>query len=437
MKSSSVRWVVALGVVSVVGIVTIQVYWVRKAFGHAERQFNQTLYIALKNVATQLARYNQVTLSDHNLVRQLSSNYYVVNVNSSIDAGVLAYYLRSEFSRRNLRVDYEYAIYDCATDRMVYGDYVDFPEGGAGSSAPRSASVRSSANLPKSGQYTYYFGLRLPTRAVYLVSGLEIWILTSAILLVVILFFGYAMFVILRQKQLSEIQRDFINNMTHEFKTPLATIALSADVIARPAAWRNPQRLAHYAAIIREENSRLNKQVEKVLQIARTEKDFRPRYEGVDLHGLIEEVVRNFDLSGKHREGTVRTDLRATQTWTRADPLHLANVLFNLLDNAVKYTEGIPQVVFSTRNEHNRLLVSISDNGVGIDRVHQKRVFDKFYRVPTGDVYNVKGFGLGLYYVRNTAAAHRWKLSLESKPGRGSTFTLSLPVQPPEKNGKP
>lgn len=428
MKSSSIRLVVVLGVVSIIGIIAIQIYWVQKAFDSAERQFNQTLYIGLKNVAFRLAHYNQTELSDQSPVSQQASNYYVVNVNSIIDANVLEYYLKQEFGRLNINTDYEYAIYDCSSERMVYGNYI---------SASDRQNFTRTTNLPQCTQYTYYFGLFLPGKTNYLVSKLDIWILTSVILLFVIVFFGYALFVILRQKQLSEIQRDFINNMTHEFKTPISTIAISAEVIAQPANWNNPQRMTNYTSIIREENSRLNKQVEKVLQLARIEKEeFKVQCEAVDLHAVILQVIRNFDLPGKDSQGMIETDLEAGDHWINADPLHLTNILFNLLDNAVKYSDAAPVIRFSTRNQGNRLLLSVCDQGVGISPVHQKRVFDKFFRVPSGDVHNVKGFGLGLYYVRNIVATHQWKISLLSEPGKGSNFTLSIPLKNPSVNGK-
>jgi two-component system, OmpR family, phosphate regulon sensor histidine kinase PhoR len=420
--------VVALGVVSIIGIITIQIYWVHKAFDSVEKQFNQTLYIALRNVATKMASYNRTELPDNSPISQLSSNYYVVNVNGAIDANILEYYLRNEFDRLNIRTDYEYAIYDCTSDRMVYGNYI--------STSDRPTSVKQSNSLPKCTLYTYYFGLYLPTRTNYLVSKLEIWMLTSLILLVVIVFFGYALFVILRQKQLSEIQKDFINNMTHEFKTPISTIAISADVIARPDIVQFPQRLLNYASIIREENSRLNKQVEKVLQMAKTEKEeFRLNPEDLDLHALIQQVIRNFDLPGKNSQGTIETNLKADRHLVCADQVHLANILFNLLDNAIKYAKETPVVRFSTWNEGNQLLLSVADNGIGINRLYQKRVFDKFFRVPSGNVHDVKGFGLGLYYVRNIVAAHRWKIALESEPNAGSAFTLTIPLKPCSTDG--
>jgi two-component system phosphate regulon sensor histidine kinase PhoR len=177
--------------------------------------------------------------------------------------------------------------------------------------------------------------------------------------------------------------------------------------------------------------------VEKVLQLARIEKEeFKVQCEAVDLHAVIHQVIRNFDLPGKDSQGIIKTNLEASQYWIQADPLHLTNILFNLLDNAVKYSDTPPVIHFSTRNQGNCIRLSVSDEGAGISPVHQKRVFDKFFRVPSGDVHNVKGFGLGLYYVRNIVAAHQWKISLLSEPGKGSSFTLTIPLKDPSANGK-
>jgi len=456
MKSLPIRLVVLLGVLSVVGIIAVQVYWVRRAFDNEERQLDQTLYIALKNVATRLAAYRHVDLPNQSPVSQLSSNYYVVNVNGEIDANLLEYYLRQEFGRLNLRLDYEYAIYDCATDLMVYGNYVAHNEAPAPATGP--------TRLPKYSRYTYYFGLHLPNRAPYFMSRLNGWGLTSGLLLVVVVFFGYALFVILRQKRLSEVQRDFINAMSHEFKTPIATIAISAEVLSAPDIASQPQRLLNYASIIREENHRLSQQVDKVLQMAKSERsEFRLHCELVDLAALLADVIRQFDIGGKHPQGrielsvvsgqlsvrsdrahasttptgdnrttlTTDTEQLATKLLVWADPVHLANVLFNLLDNAVKYAAGPPVVRVALAPEGPLLRLTLADEGIGIAPAHQPRVFDKFFRVPAAnDLRPAQGFGLGLYYVRNVVLAHGWRIQLRSQPGQGSTFTLLFPPAP-------
>ncbi|MGI4875341.1 MAG: sensor histidine kinase [Janthinobacterium lividum] len=426
MNSLPIRVVVLLGLVSVAGILGVQGYWVRRAFRQEERQLDQRLYVGLSAVATRLAAYRQAALPNQSPVSQVSSSYYVVNVNGEIDANLLDYFLRQEFARLDLHLDYEYAIYDCGTDRMVYGNYV------SATAAPVPAGQPT--RLPTYNRYTYYFGLYLPHRTPYFMSQLTGWELTSGLLGLVVAFFGYALLVILRQKRLAEMQRDFINALSHEFKTPIATIAISADVLAAPDIGSQPQRLLSYASIIREENQRLSQQVDKVLQLAKTEgRAFRLHREVVDLTQLLPAIIRQFDLAGKHPAGRLTLESPARPALVWADPLHLANVLFNLLDNAVKYAAGPPVVRLALVPDGPRLALLVADEGIGIAAAHQKQVFDKFFRVPAAnDLRPAQGFGLGLYYVRNVALAHGWRLGLRSQPGQGSTFTLTFPPVPAE-----
>ena len=416
--------VVLLGTLSVAAIIIIQVYWVFTAFDNEEKQFDRGVRIALRIVAEKLAVYNKSGVPSQNLVNRPGSNYYVVNVNSTIDAGLLDFYLRAEFAAHNISTDYEYGIYDCSTDQMMYGNYVS--TGGMqqknGADGPRA--------LPKYNAYTYYFGVYFPHKTNYLISKLEIWILTTGILLPVLLFFGYALFVILKQKRLSEVQRDFINNMTHEFKTPISTISIGAKVLSDPAITTNPERLAKYAHIIFSESIRLNSQVEKVLQMARHDKgETKLNLEVQDLHALIAEALQNLSPgTGADDQPEISYLPCNGPARVKADAVHLNNILYNLLDNAVKYSPVPAQITLTTIIEGQKLLLRITDKGQGIAPKYQRQVFNRFFRVPTGNVHNVKGFGLGLNYVRNMVRAHKWRISLQSKPGEGSTFTITMPA---------
>jgi two-component system phosphate regulon sensor histidine kinase PhoR len=264
---------------------------------------------------------------------------------------------------------------------------------------------------------------------VAILGQMGFWWFSSGVLLLVIAFFGYTLFVILKQKRLSEIQNDFINNMTHEFKTPIATIAISSGVLKNPNVTHTPGRLLNYASIISQEADRLQKGVERVLQMAVLEKDeLKLKKETVHLHDLLTTVAEPFGVLLAGREGTLTFDLAARPDAVVADPLHLTNVVYNLLDNAVKYTCNRPDIRIATRNEKNGICLSVTDNGIGIAPEHQKRVFEKFYRVPTGNRHDVKGFGLGLHYVRSIVKAHCGRTALCSNPGHGSTFTVWLPA---------
>ncbi|OQX73232.1 MAG: hypothetical protein B6D64_14130 [Bacteroidetes bacterium 4484_276] len=420
MKRNQIRFIVILGAFAIIGITVVQVYWLKKAWNIREIQFNQTIFIGLKTVAEKLSVYNQTILPNENPVNQLSSNYFVVNVTSVIDANILDYYLKTEFDKLNIKTDYEYAIYDCHDDKMVYGNYV--------SVMGKGKPIKLTTNMPKYDEYVYYFGIYFPSKTNYLTGDMAIWMVFSVILLISVIFFGYAIFIILQQKRLSELQKDFINNMTHEFKTPISSINISADVISNPDITKNPERLKTYGAIIKQENSRLNKQVEKVLQIARIEQNgFELKMEKVDLHEVIGNVINNCTANNNHKEALVTAQLDGGEMIILADHLHITNILHNLLDNAIKYSDKQPRIIVSAKKTGSKILITIEDNGPGIIRDYQKKVFQKFFRVPTGNVHDVKGFGLGLYYVKNICRAHHWKISLESGPGNGTKFFIEIP----------
>ena len=419
MKSSSIRFIVILAALSITGIVITQWYWVRRAFDLKEAEFVRTVNAALFNVANQIFEINKTPSPAVNPVKQLSTNYFVVQVNGDIDAGLLEVLLRSEFEKRNIAADFEYGVYDCSSEKMTYGDYIPFRSTG---------DKLTPKKLPTWNNYAYYFGVQFPNREAHLVNQMGIWSFSTLVLLLVILFFAYTLFVILKQKRLSEIQKDFINNMTHEFKTPISTIAVSTEVLKNPAIVYQPERLLSYTTIIEKENLRLKHQVERVLQMARLDKeDIGLKKEEVDVHEIIHDAMHNSMLSLQEKNGTIRCELNAVSHVIKADRLHLTNVLYNLIDNAIKYCGATPDIVIRTESTSKQLSILVHDNGLGIARENHRKVFQKFYRVPTGNVHNVKGFGLGLHYVKSVVSAHKGSIKLESDLGRGSVFKITLP----------
>ena len=419
MRQKQIRFVVLLGAFAIIGIISIQVYFLQNAWNIKEKQFVQSVLIGLRNVAEKMSKYNQTALPHANPVRQLSSNYYVVDINSVIDANVLEFYLKAEFDKLNLQTDFEYAIYNCQTDKMEYGNYLTK----SGTSKPNVLT----ANLPKYNQYTYYFGVNFPLLRNTITGDMVIWFFFMGLLLVAIIFFVYAIFVILQQKRLSEMQKDFINNMTHEFKTPISSINISADVIMDPDIINDPARLYTYGSVIKQENNRLNQQVDKVLQIARIEsQSFRLNMEQIDLNSLILKVAESCKANS-NRQLVLDTKLSDSVGSIDADALHLSNIFHNLLDNASKYSGKEPIITIETSRTDKSIVIRISDNGPGIDPEYQRRVFQKFYRIPTGNLHDVKGFGLGLYYVKTICDAHHWTINLISEPGKGATFVIEIP----------
>ncbi len=247
----------------------------------------------------------------------------------------------------------------------------------------------------------------------------------------VILFsFLYTLNVVFRQKKVSEMKTDFINNMTHEFKTPIATISLAVDSINSPMISASPDKVKRFANIIKQENKRMNSQVEKVLQMALLDKnDFSLKWGEVNLHEAIQRAVENISLQVEKKDGLVTADLQATNPIVEGDQTHISNIIHNLLDNANKYSPDQPEISVITRNVPNGVEVIISDKGIGMSKEARKHIFDKFYRVHTGNRHDVKGFGLGLSYVKAMMTAHKGIVDVRSELGKGSSFILQFPFR--------
>ncbi|WP_375446954.1 sensor histidine kinase [uncultured Fibrella sp.] len=418
MSRSLIRILVVLSVIAIVGILTVQAIWLRRAYALGERQFRQTAFVALQEVSDEVARLNRIRQS-RSAVTQLSADYFVVRTDAPIDPILLEHYLQNAFRRHRLLTDFEYGIYNCESERMVYGAYVSSQKASSGQLAKRISRRRT---LPKIQGYTYYFEIRFPGQAGVVAGQLDGWIASSVAVGLVVLLFGYTLWVVLRQRRLAEIQRDFINNITHELQTPVSTLRIAAGVLQQPDIGQQPDRLHQYARIVNEESRRLQQQVQNILQLARRQRTgFAQERTQLDLNGMMTSLAN-------HYSPPLQLALQAEPAPLLADQYALETLLANLIDNARKYCEGTPCVVLSTRTEGNRLIWSVTDNGIGIARTHHKAIFRQFYRVPTGNVHDVKGFGLGLYYVQQVARAHGWRIRLESQPGQGSSFVFSSPL---------
>lgn len=273
--------------------------------------------------------------------------------------------------------------------------------------------------------------LRLPGQHKFVIEQMWVILASSFLFLSLVVFgFGYAVFTIIQQKKLSDITHDFISNMTHELKTPISTVSLACEALLDPDIRALPNQSARYLNIIRDENNRLASQVEKVLQIARLEKgDFELKIAPVHIHSAIERALEAIGVQTERRDGQLQMVLNATQPTVQADEVHITNVIYNLLDNANKYSPDSPNITIRTEDGPKGIYLSISDKGLGISKDTLDKVFDKFYRVPTGNIHNVKGFGLGLSYVKKIMEAHYGSVSVKSELGKGSTFTLFIPYQ--------
>jgi two-component system phosphate regulon sensor histidine kinase PhoR len=419
MPNNLIRRIIILGGLSIIGILFVQSYWLLKTWDIKDKEFDQTVNIVLRNVGERMAKYNKTLLPKTDLVQRRSSNYYAVNINSAIDAGLLEQYLLQEMTKQSLNIDFEYAVYDCSTDELVYGNYCSAEN-------KDEKEIKKSKKLPKFDDLIYYFVVRFPKRESFLLANRNMTLTLTLLSVLAIAFFLYSMWVILEQKRLSELQKDFINNMTHEFKTPISSIKIASDFLANDQYVKSNPRLTKYAQIIRDQNQRLNDQVEKVLNVARLEKDsIELKKEIFEVNQTLSDIIN--DESLKLKLGNITFTPLESLVYINADKLHFVNVVANMIDNAIKYSNDVPVVKIKLNEVGNNVFLHIIDQGIGIDKESQRKLFDKFYRVSTGDVHNVKGFGLGLFYVKNICLAHGWNIQVQSEPGEGSEFIITIP----------
>ena len=456
MKRNSIGFVVIMATVLVVGILLIQIFFLKNSYDLNEKQFHQLTTSALRSVATQINAYNSKVYghpskpTDVCEIEQISNNYYVVNVNDVIDPKLLEHFLSTEFKKRNLNLTFEYGIYDCSTKKMVYGNALngdtirEYPGAVVSldtthctaeeimfdkhyKTKKKEDKKKKVCFLPTCEKYTYYFGVHFPDRSQFYNSRLMTWYLLNGILFFVVIFFGYALYIIIKQKQLSEIQKNFINNLTHEFKTPISSIDLAAKVLSNPRICDQPERLSEYVKIIDQQNKRLSAHVEKLLQMATIEKTkLHLNLEQIELNLFIAETIHEFENSQNGRTYSVRLESTVQSAIISADRLHFSNLIFNILDNAIKYCTVEPEIIIKLEAIKNRYVISFDDNGIGISKDHRKQIFKRFYRVPTGNVHDVKGFGLGLDYVQKIVRRHGWQINVIENSRKGSTFILNI-----------
>ena len=269
----------------------------------------------------------------------------------------------------------------------------------------------------------------VPQKKEFIIAEMGTLFITSVILILIVLFmFWRTIQLLIREKRISEHTTDFLNNMTHEFKTPLTNIALAGKMMVKDSTIRQEDKIKHYSGIILEENEKLRLQVEQVLSMTALERGEIPiRKTELDFHELIKDSVKYISIQVENKQGTLNLDLKANNVVVMGDKTHLTNAICNLIDNSIKYSDEKPELSIQTRNVNNNLIVVVSDKGVGIDKEYHKKVFDKFFRVPKGDVHDVKGFGLGLAYIKKIIEMHGGTIELQSEKGKGTTFTISLP----------
>ncbi len=421
MKGKSLTYIVLLATITVAGTMLLQFFFLRHSYRYSEKQFRESTAIALKEVAWQLlsANGNQTSFDSISPVEIISDRYYKVTIDGVIEHELLRYHLDNELKKHQIYTDVEFAINNPVTGRPEQQTLI----------SARGTERLSTHKFPEwknTGKpfFTVYF----PDRSPYFHSSLSAGYLFTTLLLIIILFFGYTISVIIRQRQLSQIQKDFINNLTHELKTPISSIALSAKVISENKIINDPKKLQEYARIIEEQNNRLANQVEKVLNLASLEKNkLTLNKEKIDLHQFFEEIPSLLRHTEGSRQPVIFTQIRDHDSFLVADRFHFTNLVANILENSIKYCDKYPEIKIEVLDHLKYMHIRFTDNGIGISKKYRKKIFRRFYRIPTGNVHNVKGFGLGLDYVHKIVKAHGWRIKVDENPAGGTIFMLLIP----------
>ncbi len=363
-------------------------------------------------------------LETSDIMKSIFGNPSNILLEDNTSTGFLDTLLREELFAKGIRIPYEFGLYNPKLHKFVMektGRYhAELCDKGY------SFVVFPGADI----EYTEYLRLYFPDKNKFLYTSLgDTLAISAALLSIIIGLFTYSLYTIFRQRKLSELKNDFINNMTHEFKTPISTVSLACQALCDKDFPRTSQTYDIYINIIDEETKRLGSLAEKILQTATLEKgSLNLRLEQVDLHALIKDIIKNISIQIQIRDGAIITELNATKTVLPVDKIHLSNAIYNLVDNANKYSPRKPIITISTYETDEYFVIKIKDNGMGISKANYKKIFEKLYRVPTGDVHNVKGFGLGLSYVKSVVETHGGFITLESEVNKGSTFFVYLPL---------
>jgi two-component system phosphate regulon sensor histidine kinase PhoR len=416
MKINKLNTVIFIGFLAIVGVIIMQLFLLNQAYIFEKRDTEDKIHFALQDVVEKIYQDNNSEMPVANPIKKVSANYFIVNVNDVFENRLLEHYLKTEFDKVKLELDFEYAIYDCSSESMVYGNYI---------SVNGKPSKMCAECFPKNTDLTYYFAIRFPhLQKSYFTSLSQYWVFTGVLFLVLIIYV-YSVFLMLQQKRYTELQKDFINNMTHEFKTPLASILIAANYANSQTEILSHPKLSKYIQIIINQSNKLNQHIEKILYVAKTDSNqIALEKTKVDVQSLLELAKENIQLKYAKE---IQISIAIEKPFTLlADEFHSYNLIYNLIDNAVKYTESSATIEINAKETTKGLLIEFIDHGLGIPEKDLPFVFDKFYRVARQDNKDIEGFGIGLSYVKRVCEWHKWHIGVKNNEGHGITVSVQI-----------
>ncbi|MEO8403278.1 MAG: HAMP domain-containing sensor histidine kinase [Chitinophagaceae bacterium] len=420
IRSSTIRLGIFISTLIIAIIVVFQLVWLKAIYHSKQEEFNRGVIKSVRALYQDIKADNYTYSTLNELIESPESHLYIAKINFPVNSDSVSQYLQYELEEFDIFTDCHIGIYDSKAGKYIYTEVLK--------SAGTKEKEKDTAIIPDNDHHDDHLALYFPRRSRYILAEMNFWIISSAVLLIVLLLFGWGLYYFYRQKFLNETQKDFIHNFTHEFKTPVAVISLAADVLKNPAIIEKPQKLDTYAGIVKYQSTYLQTQIEKLLRFAHTEsRQLHLNKEKVDIHDLVNEAVSNLTPLINERNSQLTLRLEATNPFLIADRDYLIIVITNLIDNAIKYSKN-PNIVIRTESKEHMIILSVADNGIGIEKRQLKKIFEKFFRVRNDETYNAKGFGLGLSFVKKIVDAHAGKIKIESVPEKGSDFTIELPV---------
>ncbi|MCX6279374.1 MAG: HAMP domain-containing sensor histidine kinase [Bacteroidetes bacterium] len=409
--------------IALIGLMGIQIYWIQSASAIKEANFRRSVNEAMVKVIQKIEHIEKAKSMRAGQDERVLSFSRHLPYDSILSLPELDSLIRLQLNIRGVDTRYEFCIYKPERQEFLMERSSVFRkeliEKG-------NAFVLFQSDIYSSPEYLLIY---FPREKQFLLTELWGMLLISIILIIVIVYsFTYTITIIFRQKRLSEMKNDFINNMTHEFKTPISTISLACEALGDKDLRGSSDMLENYISMIRDENRRLAGMAEKILQTAVIDKgQLKMNMEKTDLHEIIQSVIRNLRIQVEIKDGEIIRNFMASRSRIEGDKVHITNLVYNLLDNANKYSPRKPAIRIHTENVSNGIVLTIEDNGIGIGKAEQKKIFDKLYRVPTGNIHEVRGFGLGLSYVKAIVDEHHGKISVESEVNKGTKFKVFLP----------
>ncbi len=402
-------------------ILIAQLYWLKRVYNLEEHQFNYSVLKSIRGLFGDMDIADDPRQQIKQLVEVVDVNTYLVKLDSIPPKDTLQYYLSNEFEDFDVWTDCSVAVFSSDKQGLLYQYYLS-------ATASRYPNESNSGSPVIKRNYDYLL-LHFPYRSKYIIQEMFFWIITAVLLLLILIGLSISLLYLYRQKFLNELQKDFVNNFTHEFKTPLAVMKIASDVLVQPGIANKPERLAKYGNVVKEQTEHLQNQVERLLKTAAIEnKKLLIKKEACQLNEMVEGAISQIEPFISNRNAIVSFVPDENEPVIFADKVQLQLVIINLIENAIKYSVNQPHIIIELQDtDHDFYSISVKDNGIGIEEKNIKFLFKKFYRVPTGNVHNVTGFGLGLNFVKKVIDAHDGKIAINSVMGIGTEFKIHLP----------